>query len=255
VDVRILGCSGTYPSPTCPCSGFLITGTESRVWIDAGTGTFQALQRVVDYTSVDALVLTHLHSDHCLDLFPYYYALRLHPELPRGIPVYAPPGSLERLVKLIYGDNTAIFSEVFDFRPLAPGDRVEVGDLRLEFALTQHPIPTFAAAVTSDSHRLVYSADTGPGGDLHDLARDADSFICEASWQNGHHGPPLHLTAAEAGAVGNRAGVGKLFLTHPFPTLDHRRSAEEAAETFGDEPVVLEPGMVLRTVGSRIETV
>ena len=255
MDVRVLGCSGTYPSAHVPASGFLISGTESRVWLDCGTGTFAALQGVVDFVTVDALMISHLHSDHCLDIFPFYYALRLHPSKPQRFPVYAPPGTRDHLVALIAGDNKAIFSEVFDFHEVDGGDTIEVGEIRMEFVRTEHPLPTLACSIRTDGHRLVYSADSGPGGELATLANDADSFICEATYQNGHGGPPLHLSASEAGELARRSGVGALFLTHLFPTLDHRRSQEEAAEAWQQTPVVLEPGMVLRAEHSGIELV
>lgn len=255
MDVRILGCSGTYPSPHCPASGYLVSGEEARVWIDCGTGTFAALQDVLEFTTVDALVITHLHSDHCLDIYPFYYALRLHPDRPWGVPVYAPPGSREHLARLIAGDSVAVFSEVFDFRSIGPGERLEIGDLSLDFALSDHPIPTYGVSVACGDHRLVYSADTGPRGDILDLARGADSFICEATYQNGHTSPPLHLSAAEAGELAKRAEVGALFLTHLLPELEHEQSALEASQTWGGDPVVLDAGMVLRTDGREIETI
>lgn len=77
--LRVLGCSGTYPTPRSPSSGYVIDDPTASVWIDCGTGTFAALQRVLDYTGIDALVLSHVHSDHCLDIFPLYYALRFNP--------------------------------------------------------------------------------------------------------------------------------------------------------------------------------
>jgi ribonuclease BN (tRNA processing enzyme) len=255
VDVRVLGCSGTYPSPNSPASGYLISSGESKVWVDAGTGTFEALQHVVEFTEVDAMVITHMHSDHCLDVFPFYYALRLHPDLPRHLPVYAPAHAHDVLTRLILGDNVGVFSEVFDFRPLEAGVPVEVNGLRMDFALTNHPIPTYAVSVKADGHHLVYSSDTGPMPELADFCRGADSLIAEATWQNGHDGPPLHLTAGEAGELATQAGVGSLFLTHLFPTLDHHRSREEASAAYPGPVRVLESGMVLATSGSRIAPV
>jgi ribonuclease BN (tRNA processing enzyme) len=255
VDLRVLGSSATYPTPHNPCSGFLVTGEESRVWMDAGTGTFAALQSVVDFLAIDAVVISHFHADHCLDLFPFYYALRFHPDSPRGVPVYAPKGTRNHLAQLIAGDSVATFSEVLDFREVEPGDKIEIGDIALGFALTEHPIPTHAISITAGGHHLVYSADTGPGGDICTFASGADSFICEATYQDDYAREPLHLTASEAGEIAARADVGALFLTHLWPTLDANRSCDEARRTWGRSPVVLQPGMVLSSFGRRMRMV
>ena len=255
MEVRVLGCSGTYPTAESPSSGYLVTGSGSRVWIDAGTGTFAALQAVTDFTSIDAVVLTHVHFDHCIDLFPYYYALLFHPAEPRDIPIYAPTGTKEHFDRLSSSASFEDLTSVFSFHHVEPSDSVCVGDLVLEFARTDHPVPTLAVSVSGDGHRLVYSADTGPGGDLPNLAEGADSLVCEATYQDEHRGPPIHLTAAQAGAVARSAGVGSLFLTHVFPTLDRGRSAEEAAVAWGAAPTMLEAGMAFRTAGGAIERI
>lgn len=68
-----MGASGTYPSPGAACSGYLLRLDGSSVWVDAGTGTFANLQEQADYLGLDALVLSHMHSDHVLDIYPFYH--------------------------------------------------------------------------------------------------------------------------------------------------------------------------------------
>ena len=100
-------------------------------------------------------------------------------------------------------------------------------------------------SLAAEGRRLVYSADTGPGGDLAALAAGADLLLCEASLASGP-GPqswPYHLSAAEAGALAREAGVGRLLLTHLAPMLDPARSVAEAAEAFGGPVEWAAPGM------------
>lgn len=246
MDVTVLGCSGTYPTPASPSSGYLVTTSEARVWVDAGNGTFAALQAVADFAHIDAIVLSHVHADHCLDLFPLYYALRFHAGGPLRVPVYAPPRSQEHLAALLAGDSVESFQAVLDFHDIEAADEVEVGDVHLGFARTDHPVTTFAVSLSDGTRRVVYSADTGPETDLASFALGADAFICEASYQRGHAGPPVHLTAEQAGGLARKAEVDQLYLTHLWPTLDRATTASEAAEAWGREPVVLEAGMVLR---------
>lgn len=242
--LRVLGCSGTYPTPWSPSSGYVIEDPTASVWVDCGTGTFAALQKVMDYTSVDALVLSHFHSDHCLDIYPLYYALRFNPDAKR-LPVYCPTGTEEHLSSFLVGDGACKMNWIFDFRYVKPGDVVDVGDIRFDFALTDHPIPTHAVRAEAPTGIITYSADTGPGMDLDVFARDSDVLLCEASYQNNDYGAPLHLTAEQAGEYAKRASARDLVLTHFWPTHDHSISRDEARAAAGDVPVHLaHPGGV-----------
>lgn len=204
--------------------------------MDCGTGTFPAMQRVAGYDTVDALVLSHVHSDHCLDIYPLYYARRFDPGCER-LPVYCPAGTEEHLSRFLVGDGACKLGFIFDFREVTEDDVVEIGDVRLEFMLTDHPVPTFAIRAQSPGGTLTYSADTGPGADLASFAHGCDLFVCEASYQSGDLGPPLHLSTHQAADFAKRAEVRDLVLTHFWPTHDRMRSVEEAAEVVGDLPV------------------
>lgn len=234
--LRVLGCSGTYPTTESPSSGYVISDPTATVWIDCGTGTFTALQSVMDYADVDALVITHVHSDHVLDIYPLYYARRFDGRCDR-LPVYCPAGTEAHLSQFLVGDGASKLSYVFDFREVAEGDLVEIGDLRVTFATTDHPVPTNAVRVDGTEASFVFSSDTGPGMDLHDFARGADVLLCEASYQSDDMGPPLHLSAGQAADYAKRAEVGTLVLTHFWPTHDRQRSLDEATAAAGDVPV------------------
>jgi ribonuclease BN (tRNA processing enzyme) len=86
---------------------------------------------------------------------------------------------------------------------------------------------------------LAYSGDTGTCEALVATARDADFFLCEASFVESHSNPPdLHLTGGEAGVMATRAGAQRLVLTHVPPWHDAQVRLREAEQTF-DGPVEL----------------
>ena len=101
------------------------------------------------------------------------------------------------------------------------------------FANASHPVPTVAVRFEAGDATLVYSSDTGCSDEVEHLAKGADLFMVEASYQGRTKPWEHHLTAYEAGEMGERAGVASLLLTHLWPTLDKDISRAEAEATFG----------------------
>lgn len=244
--LRVLGCSGTYPTPASPSSGYLIEDDDTCIWVDAGSGTFAALQAVTDLNRVDALFLSHVHSDHCLDIFPLYYALRFGARDGRTdkLRLFVPEGTEAHLGSFLVGDSGCRMGDVFDFAVVGDGGHVAIGAVDLRFARTDHPVPTLATRLESGGRSLTYSSDTGPRVDVDRLAADCDLFVCEATYQNGHVGPPLHLTAAQAGELGKRARCDRLVLTHLWPANDPEVSLQEASEATDCSVEVTRAGAV-----------
>jgi len=235
--LRVLGSSGGYPAPGNPSTGFLLEHGGARLWIDAGNGTFAELQRAVDFTQVDALLLSHVHADHCADVYPLHVAIRYGLANGFKLPLYAPPGAPETLGGLLGAGGAGQLAEAFDFHQIEAGRAAEIAGVRFTFLRTDHPIHTLAMRAETAAGTLIYSSDTGPGADLAGFARGGDLLVCEANYQEARMGPPLHLSARQAGETARRAGVRELALTHIWPTLDPRISVEEARQTAGEIPV------------------
>ncbi|MDH3306558.1 MAG: MBL fold metallo-hydrolase [Acidimicrobiia bacterium] len=244
--LTVLGCNGTYPTPGRPASGYLVETDHARIWMDAGSGTFAALQDVIPADSIDAIILTHEHSDHCLDIFGFAYARRYgSPDLP-AVPTFAPSAVRDRLKAFIGREGSAVF-EALEFRPVDGLSVVEFDDLTVSFCPTNHPVPTVAVRVRHGDQIYGYTSDTGVDPDLVGFFEDADALLIEASYQ-GHPSAkpwPHHLTATEAGSLARLAGVRRPILTHLWPTLDPRVSAAEAATGYGGEVEVAGPGMII----------
>ncbi len=239
--LTVLGCSGSVGGPNSPASGYLLTAPDTPpLVIDFGGGVLGALQGHADPNKVHVL-LSHLHADHCLDLPGLFVWRRYHPvpAIERGI-MYGPSDTWTRLAAASApsGGDFDDFTDIFDVRSWSDGEPVRLGGLTVLPRLVTHPVESFGLRITDPGGAtLVYSGDTGACEALVELARDADIFLCEASWTHSPDRPPhLHLSGTEAGQAAQRAGVGELLLTHIPPWTSREDVINEAAAEF-DGPV------------------
>jgi ribonuclease BN (tRNA processing enzyme) len=233
VQVTVIGWAGSFPSSASPASCYLVDADGFRLVLDLGNGALGALQQYTALTDVDAICISHLHADHCIDMLSYSVFQNYHPagQRPR-IPVYGPAGSTDRLAQAL-GSHTMGIEQAFDVTTLTPGT-IRVGPLTITTARMRHPVETFGFRIEHGGEALAYSADTGPCDELVTLARDADVLLAEASFTDAPDLPPdLHLTAREAGEHAAAAGAGELVLTHLVAWNDPVASLEQAATSYG----------------------
>jgi ribonuclease BN (tRNA processing enzyme) len=244
VELTVLGCSGSYAGPDgAGCSGYLVREGGTAIWVDCGNGTFGALQARLPVRDVSAVVLTHEHPDHCVDLYGLHVMLRY--ALHRGnLPVYAPAGLGEHLGTLVGGD----WGDAFQWHVIDERAPVTIGAATLRFSRTDHPPPTYAVEVAAGGSRLVYTSDTGPGWSVAAFGHDADLVLSEATYLDGQKPVPIHLSAKEAGTAARAAGARRLMLTHVWPEIDRRLTLAEGSAAFGEPALLAAPGLVT-TVG------
>jgi ribonuclease BN (tRNA processing enzyme) len=238
VKLTVLGCSGSVPGPDSPASGYLIQADGYTLLMDLGHGAFGALQRYIEPAAVDAILISHLHADHCIDLTAYIVALRYGcgPAYklagPEGrLPLVGPAGTRDRL-EAAYDPlaRKLALHELFGF---STPSATELGPFAISFAPMNHPTPTNAIRITHGDRTLVYSGDTGESDALVELAQGADVLLCEASFgPDDPYVPDLHLTGRQAGEHADRAGVERLIVTHIPPWTERQMQADEAAATF-----------------------
>lgn len=232
--LTILGSSASYANPGQACSGYLVEGGGARVLLDCGNGVLANLIAVADPLSLDAVLITHYHPDHVLDLFALQALLRYAPTGPApALRVYAPAGLFGRMTALLSERGARELAEAFDVHDLVAGCTLRFGELDVEPVLVDHTDPTFAMRVRADGALLVYTADSAPGVRLDAAASGADLLLAEATLPEQYAGAAPHLTASEAGVLARDAGAGHLVLTHHWATNDRANSQRVAEEVFG----------------------
>ncbi len=235
MKLTVVGCSGSGPGPDSAASCYLVEHEGFRLVLDLGNGSLGQLARYTDVRTLDAVLLSHLHSDHCLDSCSLMVVHRYHPAgQPAPITLLGPPGTTRRL--LAADATSASLSDVFTVTDLGAGTR-EVGPFRLDTVRVRHPVETYAVRVAAGGRSLAYSADTGACPELVELAKGSDLLLCEASHvepTGGESANPvdLHLSGREAAEHASAAGVGRLLLTHIPMWNDRSRVLAEAAATF-----------------------
>ena len=241
--LTIVGCSGSFPGPDSAASCYLLEapydGRTFRLLLDLGNGALGPLQRHADVDCIDAIALSHLHPDHCMDMCSYYVVRKYHPTgaLPT-LTVYGPDGTHDRLATAYGLPMAPGMREQFDFITY-PETAFDVGPFTLDVTRVDHPVAAYAIRVTHEGRSLVYSGDTGPCTSLEQIAKDCDFFLSEASFVETAVNPPsLHLTGRQAAEAAQRAGVGRLVLTHIPPWYDGDAVLGEAVPHF-DGPVSL----------------
>ncbi|MEO5875503.1 MAG: MBL fold metallo-hydrolase [Streptosporangiaceae bacterium] len=237
--VTVIGCSGSFPGPDSPASCYLFEAGGFSLLLDFGNGALGALQRHHGLYDVDAILISHLHADHCMDLCGYYVARKYCPQGTQPkIPVYGPAGADVRMAEAYDLDLVPGMTDTFDFTPLSR--EFQVGPFHVVTEPVNHVIESYGFRITCEGGTVAYSGDTGRTDVLVDLARDADLFLCEASFLEGPDLPPnLHLTAREAAEYADLAGVKKLVLTHLVPWNDAERSLNEAKAAGFNGPIEL----------------
>lgn len=237
--LTVLGCAGTFPGPDSPCSGYLVEHDGFRLVVDLGAGALGALQRHIGLLEVDAVYVTHLHADHCIDLVAYSYARRYHPDgVPPPLPVYGPKGTAARVCGAFEEPPGGGLIEVYDFREVPPGTST-IGPFTVTAARVNHPVECHGLRIEAGGRSLAYSGDTGVSDALVELADGVDVLLCEASWSDSPENPEnIHLSGREAGDHARKARAARLLLTHVVPFTDPLVVLAEARASY-DGPVEL----------------
>jgi ribonuclease BN (tRNA processing enzyme) len=228
VELTILGTGGGWAKPGHAASGYLVSHQDFHVWVDLGNGTMANLQQHVELDQVQAVVVSHRHFDHFLDLYPFFLARWWRSGAP-PIPLFAPPKMFEHALQLEVDLPVAFVSTVVE-----PGETFHTGPFTVRTAAMRHPVPTLGLRFEADGQALAYSADTGPTDDLVQLAKGAGVLLAEATWlEKPSWADPTHMTATQAGEAGRRAAVRELVLTHVWPANPVDTVQERAADAFG----------------------
>ncbi len=247
--LTVLGKSPSWEDAGGACTSYLIEHGETKLTVDFGSGALGKLRARIDYRDLDAIVLSHFHADHLLDLVPLGCALTYGPASSDGSApprLIAPTGAMDffrRLGRAI--DDEDLIVSALPIEEYEPESELGVGEILVRTHPVPHIGPTHAIELVSPTGgRIVFGADGPYSDELIAAARDADVLLAEATLADPEPGQHVHMSAEETGRLGREAGVGRLVLTHISDELDTERARRLAAEEFGGEVEVAAEGAV-----------
>ena len=239
VDVTVLGTAGSYSDAARgPCSSYLVQTDDACIWLDCGHGAYEQLDAFGASDTLDAIVISHQHPDHCVDL-TNLWVRRKFGATASVVPVFAPEGVRGALDAFIPVDDGT-----FDWSIVEDGDEGAVGATALRFSRTEHSVETLAVEIADASGvRVIYTADTGPDWSPEAFGRPADLVLHEATFLHAHRPWNAHCSAREAGEAASASGAAQLMLVHRGPGIDAAAWAAEGSDAFGSPVLAARPGL------------
>jgi ribonuclease BN (tRNA processing enzyme) len=247
VKVTVIGCSGSFAGPLSPASSYLVQqDVDGRTWsiaLDLGSGALGALQRHLRPDDLDAVVLTHLHPDHCVDLCGLYVTRRYRPAgpLPARLPVHGPADTAQRLHLMYHGLEPGGMEAQFEFGILADTVPLVIGPFTVTPYAMNHPVEAYGFRVEAGGAVLAYTGDTDDCENLNTLLHGADLALMDSAFMDGRDDGVvgIHLSGSRAAGAARRAGgVKRLMLTH-IPSWNDPEVCRAQAAGVWDGPVEL----------------
>lgn len=247
----VLGSGTAVPRADRATSCYLVDdGAGTVLLVDCGPGALhRAAAAGYPLPSLDVVLVTHIHPDHCADLVALQFAVRgpLGAPRPRPVLVFGDPAVALLVSRLrnAWPEWLAPKADRFELRTVAPGPVALPGrTTAAAFKVAHHASSLGWRLTLPDGFTLAFSGDATEGADLLALGRDADLFVIEAAVP-ARSGIPGHLDPARAGRVGAACGAKALLLTHFYPSVLAQPIASLAQQGFEGRVTLAQDGMVV----------
>ena len=246
--LTVIGSAAAYTRRAGAASScYLVEEGDAALVLDLGQGSFAELSARREPATITAILVSHLHPDHHIDLVPMRHFLLYGQPEQASVELRA-PGDLRARYDVLLGEPD--FLRPLPGPPLEPGT-FEMGPFTVEVARVAHTEESHAVRVATAGAGggLVYSGDCGRAADLLPLIRPGDTLLCEASFGAGPRpeGVP-HLTSDEAAEAAALSGAARLILTHILDDREPEATLAAARRAFSGPSLLAYPGLVIQPV-------
>jgi len=231
MKLTVIGMNGPFPQAGGACSSYLISQGETHVLVDCGCGALSQLQKVLQIEKLSALVLSHLHSDHCSDALVLRYAMQKLGM--KKLPLYAPQAPTDVLEGLLSGD-------AFEYTPIEEGLKAKIGELEFTFTQGKHPVPSFAMRVEGDGV-MGYTGDTVYLDKLPEFFSGVQLLLADAGLlEREVSAAAPHMSVREAALLGKESAAKTTVLTH-FSPLTRMEEIKQEADSAMEGCILAKP--------------
>ena len=241
----VVGAGPAYTDrPGATGASYLVRHSKTAILLDLGQGSFPRLANLVEPGGLAAVLISHLHPDHFIDLVALRHYLRWGPNNPRRVRVIAPRHLGER-IDALHGEP-GFTAAALDVESLDPG-HLMIGSIEVEIARVTHAGESFAFRLAvAGRPGLVYTGDCGRAEDIDPLMRPGDILLAEVSFGPGP--VPVsaaHLDGPSVGALASRTGAGRVLLTHLLMQHDEAQTVASAQDAYDGPVQIVHPGDTL----------
>ena len=242
LELTVLGAGPAYTNRIgATGAAYLVRSGETAILLDLGQGSFPRLAAAIEPSRLDAVVISHLHPDHFIDLVPlrHYLAFQFVPA--RRVRVLAPAGLADRIDAL--HARPGFTTETLDCDRLGVEAR-GIGSVTVESRLVTHTDESYAVRLSRPTGPgLVYSGDCGVADDLAPLITEGDTLLVEASFGPGPvPAGAFHLDAPAIASLVRETRPDRVLLTHLQMGFDPEATIRLVAEATTASVHFVEPG-------------
>jgi ribonuclease BN (tRNA processing enzyme) len=245
MELTVLGAGPAYTDrPGATGAAYLLRAGGEALLLDLGQGSFPALASRIEPSTLRAVLVSHLHPDHFIDLVALRHYLHYEFSPPRRVRVLGPRGLADRIDAL--HDEPGFTAAALDVEAVVRGT-LTIGPFGVEAGLVTHTDESYGFRVTAsgDGRGLVYSGDCGRASDLLRLVRPGDTLLSEISFGAGPVPPgALHLDGPGIGGLAAEARAGKVLLTHLQMGYDPQAAIAAVRARFAGPVDLVAPGLV-----------
>jgi ribonuclease BN (tRNA processing enzyme) len=211
MKLTIIGFWGGYPNKNGASSGYILEHEGFNLLIDCGSGILAKIQNIIQPEELDAVLISHYHTDHIADIGVLQHARLIQGFLGKSfpaLPIYGHSFDKAEFAKLTYKEITKGIA-------YSPDDVLTVGPFQVSFLKTDHPVPCFAMRIEANGKSMVYTADSSFKEEFIEFSKGADLLLCECNFYKHQNGKSAgHMNSVDAGRLAASAGVKQLILTH-----------------------------------------
>ena len=245
MKIIVLGNQASFPKAARHHVSFIVSEGETNLLIEMGPGTCSRFQEYIPLPKLTAVLISHAHQDHLLDLFIFGYGVYMYNYLQRGEyhpKVYLPLHGISVVKAVAKALDIEKYVESLSLSIIER--KFQIGELTIKTHPTNHFIPTVAVRIEDSYGKSVtYTSDTGFAEDLIDFARNTNLLIAEATLKREDENPQLkHMSGRLAGLLAQRSGAKKLLLTHLWYEYNENEILNEAKQAFDGDIEIAKEG-------------